>query len=179
MEQGHARGFAFTAVAAALSGCNGRSPQLWTGRETILALRDRLEKGGQGMGLLGTQQEPGWLWPPCVSGRKEWSCQQQKCFHDLLHSAQLEAGCPRQAGSKRCQAQTISHHAPARVLGAAWQQGEALHSPGILGHCQQRPLSDRGLADTCSPAGKVALPRLDVPPRAWDGWERMAQLRDG
>lgn len=54
MEQGHARGFAFTAVAAALSGCSGTSPQLWAGRETILALRDRLEKNDQGMGLLGT-----------------------------------------------------------------------------------------------------------------------------
>lgn len=54
MEQGHARGFAFTAVAAALSGCSRTSPQQWTGRETILALRDRLEKRVQGMGLLGT-----------------------------------------------------------------------------------------------------------------------------
>lgn len=26
----------------------------------------------------------------------------------------------------------------------------------------------RGLADTCSPAGEVALPHLDVPPRAWE-----------
>lgn len=54
MEQGHARGVGFTAVAAALSGCNGASPQLWAGRETILALRDSLEQRGQGMGLLGT-----------------------------------------------------------------------------------------------------------------------------
>lgn len=54
MEQGHARGFAFTAVAAALSGCSGTSPQLWTGRETILALWGRLEKRGQGMGLFRT-----------------------------------------------------------------------------------------------------------------------------
>lgn len=57
MEQGHARGFAFTAAAAAWSGCNGLSPQLWTGRETILALWDRLEKRGQGMGLPGTGTE--------------------------------------------------------------------------------------------------------------------------
>lgn len=151
MEQGHARGFAFTAVAAALSGCNGMSPQLRTGRETILALRDRLEKRGQGMGLLGTGTQSRNL---AGSGHKEWSCQQEKRFHDLLHSAQLEAGCPRQAGSKGCQAQTISHHAPAWVLGAAWQQGEPLCSPGILGHCQQQPLSVGAWLTPAAPLGK-------------------------
>lgn len=87
MEQGHARGFAFTAVATALSGCNGTRPQLWTGMETILALRDRLEKRGQGMGLLGTGTQSRNL---AGSGHQEWSCQQEKRFHDLLHSAQLE-----------------------------------------------------------------------------------------
>lgn len=61
-----------------------------------------------------SKQEPGWLWPPCVSGHREWRCQWQKHFHDLLHSAQ---------------AQTISHHAPAWLLG---QQGEPLCSPGAL-----------------------------------------------
>lgn len=162
MEQGHARGFAFTAVAAALSGCSGMSPQLWTGRETNLALWDRLEKRGQGMGLLGTGTQSRNL---AGSGHKEWSCQWEKCFHDLLDSAQLEAECPRQAGSKCCQAQTISHHAPAWVWGAAGQ----LCFPGILGHCQQQPLPlCRGLADTCSPTGEMALPHLDVPPRAWE-----------
>lgn len=32
MEQGHARGFAFTAAVTALSGCNVASPQAWTGK---------------------------------------------------------------------------------------------------------------------------------------------------
>lgn len=51
-EQGHARGFAFTAVAAALSGCNVASPQPWTAKGSSPGPKERLEKRGQGMGML-------------------------------------------------------------------------------------------------------------------------------
>lgn len=94
-------------------------------------------KEGPGHGAVqdrDSEQEPGWLWPPCVSGHQEWSFQWQKCFHDLLHSAQLEAECPRQAGSKRCQAQTISHTMPQPGF---WEQ-----------HGKSAPLASWGTASS-------------------------------
>lgn len=119
MEQGHARGFAFTAVAAALSGCSGMSPQVWTG--TILALRDRLDKRGQDMGLLwtGTQSRnlAGFGHRVCLgteSGAANGRNSSMAC------SAQPQAGREQTAEPKP---------SPAWVLG---QQGEPLCSPGAL-----------------------------------------------
>lgn len=76
-----------------------------------------------------SEQEPGWLWPPCISGHKEWSCQREKHFHDLLHSAQLQAECPRQAGSKRCQALTISQPCPRLGFGGEHGNRESHWAP--------------------------------------------------
>lgn len=45
--------------------------------------------------------------------------------------------------------------------GTAWEQGEPLCSPGILGALPAAAPLCRGLADTCR---EVALPHLDVPP---------------
>lgn len=144
MEQGHARGFAFTAVAAALSGCSGTSPQQWTGRETILVLRDRSEKRGQGMGLLETGAQSRNLAGSgsslCVSGHKEWSCQWEKCFHD-----------PGRQGANAAEPKPSPTMPQPGFWGTAREQGEPLCSPGILGHCQQRPLS---IGASLTPAGK-------------------------
>lgn len=103
MEQGHAGGFAFAAGAAALSGCNGVTPQLWNGRETILALRDSLENRGQGMGLLGTQSRNLAGSGRCA-GHKEWSCQKEKPFHGLLYPAQLKLSAPGRQGANSAKA---------------------------------------------------------------------------
>lgn len=113
--------------------------------------KGQVGKEGPGHWAARDRDSEQWLWPLWVSGHKEWSWQQEKRFHDLLHPAQLEAEGPRQAGSKRCQAQTITHHAQPGFLGTAWQQGESLCSPGILGHCQQWPLSGGAWL---TPAGK-------------------------
>lgn len=149
MEQGHAGGFAFTAGAAALSGCSGMNPQLWNGRETILALRDSLETRNQGMGLLGTQSRNLAGSGHCA-GHKEWSCQRDKPFHDLPHPAQLKLSGPGRQGANTARPKA-SPTMPSWGLGAAGRATPLPWHPGALPAAA--PLCG-GLSDAAAPMGK-------------------------
>lgn len=106
MEQGHARGFAFTAVAAGLSGCNVASPQPWTGKGSGPGPKERLEKRDQGMGLLRTggesRNQNGLCAPVCLWAQRAKLHMEETLPPSAGLSAQPEG--PRQAGSK--------HHKP-------------------------------------------------------------------
>lgn len=105
-----------------------------------------------------SEQEPGWLWPPCISGHKEWSCQWEKHFHDLL-SCKLSA--PGRQGANAAKPKPSPNHALAWVLGESMGTGRATWLPWHPGAQPAEPPLCRGLAGTCR---EVALPHLDVPP---------------
>lgn len=163
-EQGHARGFAFTAVAAALGGCSGMSPQQWTGRETILALRDRSEKRGHGMGLLGTGTQSRNLAGSghhVSLGTKSGAANGRNTSMTCSTQPSCKLTAPGRQGANAAKPKPSPNHALAWVLGESMGTGRATWLPWHPGAQPAVAPLCRGLAGTCR---EVALPRLDVPP---------------
>jgi len=166
MEQGHARGFCFHCCCAALSGCKVVSPQPWTGKGSGPGPKDRWERGARAWGCLGQGVSAGTrraLVTACLWAQRASLQMEETLPRSARFSAQLGPEAPGKAGHQHCPAQTVPHCATAWVWGTAREQGEPLRSPG---RCQQQPPLRRGTANTCSPGGEAALPRLDLPPRA-------------
>lgn len=145
--------------------------------------KGQVRKEGPGHGAAwdrDSEQEPGWLWVITVTLGTKGGAAGRNASMTCSTQPSWKLNAPGRQGANTAKPKLSPTTPQPGFWGTAWEQGEPLCSPGILGHCQQQPLS---VGASLTPAGKwhCHIWMCHHEPGNCQGQrcKRGAQLRDG